>query len=306
MSQNEPIVKTMMMLNADGSAFHLQAFPDEIAPLILLVGDPARVRAIAKHFDTIEVTRFNREFLLETGWLGQTRITVISTGIGMDNVDIVMNELDMLVNIDLKNDCVKSEIKSLNIIRIGTCGALQADIPIESMLISASAFSFEGLLYYYDYHYDQQDLDLCHALQQHFVDFPVAADLYVGHAAPELVKLFSHLGHTGITFTASGFYGPQGRFLRAKPPKDGKNLIAITNQFKYKGQRLVNFEMESAAIFALGNILGHRSCTINTVLANRITNELSLHPHEAIENTIRQVLTIIENNNIFKTYPETR
>src|SRR3990167_7393640 len=178
------ISTTALMLNTDVSVYHLHAFPEDIGSTILFVGDPKRTDYVAQHFDSIDIKRFHREFILQTGWLSNKRITVISTGIGCDNIDIVMNELDALVNLDLKNKTIKKNLTQLNIIRLGTAGAIQPEIAPDTLVMSSHAFAMEGLLNYYQHHYDEKEAPLFSAIHQHFEEFPMRENLYL-HAGSE-------------------------------------------------------------------------------------------------------------------------
>ncbi len=282
---------TSMMLNDDGSAYHLHALPEDIAPIVILVGDPMRVNVVAQHFDYIEVERSHREFVLKTGQLNNKRITVISTGIGSGNIDIVLNELDMLVNMDLKTRTTKKSLTQLKIIRLGTSGALQADIAVGSLVISKFAFDFDGLLKYYQHHYTEGENKLLDALKRHFSIYPVISNIYLAEGDAELIRLFKPLGRTGITFTALGFYGPQYRQLRA--PVIKQNIIKMADEFIFNDQRILNFEMESAAILGLGRLLSHQCCSISVIVGNRITEEKSHDIEGVIASMIEKALEII-------------
>lgn len=283
-----PLKASTLMLNADGSVYHLNLLPEDIADTIFLVGDPERVSKVSRHFDQIEVNKHKREFVTHTGRIGNKRLTVLSTGIGSGNIDIVLNELDALVNIDLANRCVKEQLTSLNIVRMGTCGSLQADVPVDSLLLSDRAIAFDGFMQFYEQQQDQQFLQ---AVSQQFAPLPVVSNAYVGVIDSTLQDTFAPLCQQGITLTCSGFYGPQGRQLRADLAET--DLFACAEAFSYQNQRIVNLEMETAAIYALGSLLGHRCCSISTVVANRIEATVSPDSAKAINRMIQQVLQVI-------------
>ena len=277
-----------LILNPDGSIYHLNLKPENISDTIILVGDQDRVQHITKHFDSIEFETQKREFKTQTGIYKGKRITVISTGIGCDNIDIVLNELDALVNIDLKTRCIKDRLTSLNIIRIGTSGTLQKDIPVDSFLISTHAIEFSGLFHTY------QSEKICNL---------VIEDAFVKHinwnknkARPVIIKNSSVLEKKfesvdvfkGITATANGFYGPQGRVLRLEV-QDGV-LIDKMGTFEYNGMRLTNLEMETAAIYGLSKLLGHQAISLNTIIANRALGTFSKNPEAAVEKLIQYTL----------------
>ena len=277
-----------LILNADNSIYHLNLLPEDIADTIITVGDPDRVWDVSKYFDFIEVEKNKREFRTHTGRLKDKRLTVISTGIGTDNIDIVLNELDALANIDFETRTIKPEHRSLEIIRIGTSGAIQEDIPLDSLLLSEFAMGFDNLLHFYDSEEIQYpDIQLA------FID---QTEWSVFKSIPYVVKcdesLFAQLKsekvQTGFTATNVGFYGPQGRNLRISPEDEQlKNKVAA---FKYEGYRITNFEMETSGIYGLSRLLGHRAISMNCILANRHTGEFSLHPEKAVDEMIQYVL----------------
>ena len=266
-------ISTDLILNRDGSIYHLHLHPGEVANDIILVGDPRRVRRISCLFDKIEIRRQNREFLTHTGFIRGKRISVLSTGIGTDNIDIVLNELDALFNIDLATGDLKREITRLNFIRIGTTGGMQKDIPINSFILSKMAAGFDGVLNFYQNREKVTDPEI----ERQFMSFTSWSNIL---PAPYFVKssdvLFDLLNHnivSGITISAPGFYGPQGRSLRLSPvnPETIKKL----ESFRYEGMRVTNFEMESSALYGLASLLGHEAVTICAMIANRITGELT-------------------------------
>ncbi len=277
-----------LILNPDGSVYHLALRPEHLGDLVLVVGDPGRVARISAHFDKIEHQSQNREFIAHTGTYHGTRITAVATGIGTDNIDIVMGELDALVNIDLEKRTPKKEHKSLTIVRMGTCGALQEDIPCDEMVVSHSGLGLDNVLHYYAHEQTDAELRILQSFLQH-TDWPDNLPLpYLATGDAQLVERLGHGNHVGLTATAGGFYGPQGRQLRAVPSVAGLNE-AFTS-FRHEDLRLLNFEMETSALYGLSELLGHRACTVCTVVANRLRMEYSKDHHTAIDRMIEQVL----------------
>ena len=261
------IADSELILNDDGSVYHLKLLPEHIADDIIVVGDPGRVERITRKFDAVEARIHNREFITHVGRVGNKRITVLATGIGTDNIDIVLNELDAAVNIDLSTKVEKDEKKSLNIIRMGTSGSLQEDVPVDSILVSQSAFGFDGVLHFYANN-GIFDRDLMDAFARH-MNFPSEMALpYAVHGSQKLIDRISDTNTIGgITLTANGFYGPQGRQLRlpiAIP--DMNDRMAL---FEFNGKRITNYEMETSALYGLGRLLGHNTCTACIIIANR-------------------------------------
>ena len=261
-----------LIINNDGSIFHLRILPAEIADNILMVGDPARVELIGEYLDHIEVSKQNREFKTITGIYKDKSITVISSGIGADNIDIVMNELDALKNIDLEKRRVKESVQPLNIIRIGTSGSIQADIPCGSYVVTKKSIGFDNLPHFYKL--DQQDDNraLEENLKRHFNWDQNLSYPYVNDASEKLLKKFQDKSFTpGMTISAPGFYGPQGRKLRL--PLADDTLNNKIHNFQFENLCITNYEMESSAIYALSKALGHEALTICAIIANRRTNE---------------------------------
>jgi uridine phosphorylase len=277
-----------LILNSDGSVYHLHLKPKDLASKVITVGDPDRVDQVSAHFDTIDFRQHKREFKTHTGTLRNQRITVISTGIGSDNIDIVLNELDALVNIDFESRRVKSEITSLKIIRIGTSGALQNEIPVDSFLLSTHGLDLNGMLQAYKTQSIQNK-----AFEQAFLKY---SNWKKERAKPVLVEgdksienqLSSKNILKGITATCGGFYAPQGRKLRLTP-SDSKFLKNLQN-FTFKGYKITNFEMETSAIFGLSKLLGHQACSMNAILANRINGTFSKSPEKTIDALIQYTL----------------
>ena len=277
-----------LILNSDGSVYHLHLKPKNLASTVITVGDPDRVDQVSAHFDTIDFRQHKREFKTHTGTLRNQRITVISTGIGADNIDIVLNELDALVNIDFKSRQVKSELTSLRIVRIGTSGALQNEIPVDSFLLSTHGLDLNGMLQAYKTQSIQNK-----AFEQAFIKH---SNWKKERAQPVLVEgdksienqLISKNILKGITATCGGFYAPQGRKLRLTP-SDSKFLKNLQN-FTFKGFKITNFEMETSAIFGLSKLLGHQACSMNAILANRTNGTFSNSPEKTIDALIQYTL----------------
>ncbi|WP_405571978.1 nucleoside phosphorylase [Winogradskyella sp. Asnod2-B02-A] len=282
-----------LILNPDGSVYHLNLKPENISDTIIFVGDQDRVEKITKHFDSIEFSTQKREFKTQTGYYQDKRLTVISTGIGPDNIDIVLNELDALVNIDLKTRKPKSELSSLNIIRIGTSGSLQNDIPVDAFLISTHGLDINGMLHFY------QIDGICN---------PEIEDEFIKHtnwdknkARPIIIENSKFLEKyfegdkifKGMTGTAGGFYGPQGRVLRL--PLQDPDLNAKLDNFDYKDFRITNFEMETSVIYGLSKLLGHEALSLNAIIANRANGDFSKDPKKTVEKLIKYALERIVN-----------
>lgn len=284
------IKSSELLINDDGSIFHLHLLPEDLANDVILVGDPGRVETIAAHFNNIELKKSNREFYTITGSYHNHRISVISTGIGPDNIDIVINELDALVNIDLKTKEIKSGKRSLNIVRIGTSGSVQADIPVDSFVISEKSIGCDGVLRFYEGNSGICDRAFEDAFIRHCDWTKDAARPYVVNASAELVARLHSEGKTtkGVTLTAVGFYGPQGRVLRLPLAMPGIN-DRIT-AFRYGDYKVTNYEMESSAVAGLCNLLGHHAATICLIIANRMTGDASADYHGCMEKLIKYTL----------------
>lgn len=276
-------------INKRGAVYHLDLCRDELADIVITVGDPGRVAQVSRYFDKVEVVRIHREFITHTGWLGNKRISVVSTGIGMPNIDIVMNELDALKNIDLQSRTPLAHPQSLTIIRLGTTGGLQGDCIPGDIMVSAYAVGFDTLLDYYAYTLDPE-LEALHDAMSHHLAHE-ASSFYVSQADTALVKYFSQLGKSGITATCGGFYGPQGRHLRIglRYP----HLLDKLTSFKHDGVSVINFEMETAAILGLGTLLGHHCLSLSVALANRQTGEFVADINVGVENLIKKALELI-------------
>lgn len=276
-----------LIINPDGSIYHLNLLPEDIADTVITVGDLDRVPEVSKHFDHIELKKGKREFITHTGYIGKKRITVISTGIGTDNIDIVFNELDALVNIDFDSRTVKNELKSLNIIRIGTSGAVQPDIPMGTVLASSYGLGFDALMHYYEQKLSGKEEELLSDINTYFKDL-AGIKPYLTQANENLLQQFAYDMPTGITATAPGFYAPQGRQVRAKNAV--ANFIGRLNSFKSGANRITNLEMETAGIYALAKTLGHKALSINAILASRVNFEFSNNPNAIVNKAISTIL----------------
>ncbi|MEA2043462.1 MAG: nucleoside phosphorylase [Bacteroidota bacterium] len=277
-----------LILNNDGTIFHLHLKPENIADTIILVGDQGRVDTISSFFDNIEFKAHNREFVTHTGTYKGKRITALSTGIGTDNIDIVINELDALVNIDLEKREVKDEHKSLNFIRIGTSGALQGDIPVDTPVATEISVGFDGMLNFYAAGRSMGNEKLQAAFLKHTDWNPKLATPYFPDASPELLNKLTEGMRKGMTISAPGFYGPQGRVLRL--PLNDANINDKITKFEYAGKKITNYEMESSAIYGLSKALGHNALTICNIIANRIRKEYSKDYKPGVKKLIETVL----------------
>lgn len=282
------IPESEMILRPRGSVYHLDLLPEEIADTILTVGDPERVNEVSKYFDHVEVLRQHREFVTHTGTIGKKRLTVVSTGIGTDNVDIVLTELDALVNIDLKTRLVKKRLKPLRIIRVGTSGALQPDIQVDSVIASEYALGMDNLLNFYQLQHPAFEKELLLSFLEHVQENHIAFIPYIAGCSVSLMGLFEGVGHKGITVTCPGFYGPQGRKLRAEPAFP--QLLSQLSTFTLDGHRITNFEMETSGIYGMSRLLGHEAISLNVVVANRMKKKFSSDPHKAVDALIRITL----------------
>lgn len=276
-----------LIINPDGSIYHLNLLPEDIADTVITVGDLDRVPEISKHFDSIEVKKGKREFVTHTGYLGKKRITVISTGIGTDNIDIVFNELDALVNIDFASRTIKKELKSLDIIRIGTSGAIQPDIPMGTILASSFGLGFDALMNYYIHQVAGEEHSLLESIKSHFSHIR-GIHPYLTAADDTLLQTIGKDMAQGITITAPGFYAPQGRQVRAKNAVP--DFISQLNSFSQGKHRITNLEMETAGIYALAKTLGHKALSVNAILASRVKFEFSNQPEKIVEQAIKTVL----------------
>ncbi|TAN15758.1 MAG: phosphorylase [Chitinophagaceae bacterium] len=283
------IAESEMILNDRGAIYHLDLCPGELAPLVITVGDPGRVPEVSKHFDRVEHRSSHREFNTHTGYIGKKRLSVVSTGIGPDNIDITLNELDALVNIDFDARTIKKDLTALTIVRMGTCGGLQPDIPTDGLIASSHGLGLDNLMHYYKFGQTREEDIIINTFIEH-------ADLYKKHIIPylvqgnnDLLQAFIKAGYFhGITATCPGFYAPQGRMLRI--PVNFPDLPEKLSSFRYRDFRITNFEMETSAIYGLGKLMGHQCLSINTVVANRATHQFSKDSKKAIEKMIAKSL----------------
>ncbi len=283
------IKNSELILNGDGSIYHLHLKEEHIAPTVILVGDQGRVKRISRHFDHIDTQIENREFITHSGVYKTKRLTVISTGIGTDNVDIVLNELDAAVNIDLGTRQPKPNRRVLNLIRIGTTGAMQADIQVGSFIISEYGLGFDGLMHYYHYNNTDFETELNEQIIDHLHWDSKLSTPYLIGAGQNLLSILGEGMTHGITATASGFYGPQGRSLYFNSKDHG--IDRKFSSFNYKGHQITNFEMETSALYGLSRMMGHNACTCCAVLANRITKDY-IEDHLVVVD--RLILTVLD------------
>ncbi len=282
------IPSSELIINEDGSIFHLHIKPEQLADTIILVGDPARVDMVASFFDSIECDIQNREFHTITGIYKDKRISCISHGIGTDNIDIVCTELDALANIDFKTRQEKRQHKQLTMVRIGTSGGLQPECPIGTYVVARRSIGFDGLLNFYEHHQGVFDLDFEEAFCR-FVDWnPRLPKPYTVYADIELVERLGYDMVKGITISAPGFYGPQGRYVRLKPIDE--NLNKKIEAFHYNGEKITNFEMESSALAGLSKLLGHKAITICLIIAGRVSKEMNTEYKGSMEGLVKTIL----------------
>lgn len=285
------IAESELIINKRGAVYHLDVRPEEIANTIITVGDPHRVIEVSKHFDSIEGKFHHREFVTHTGYVGKKRVSVVSTGIGTDNIDIVLNELDALVNIDFETRTIRPQLTKLHIIRMGTSGALQADIPVDSFVASTHGLGIDNLLNFYNLENNSEEWELLQQFSKQIKLEQGIAAPYIAGAGSSLLKHFVSGYHHGITVTCPGFYGPQGRVLRLslKYPE----LIDQLTSFSYGNNRITNFEMETSGIYGLGKVLGHQCISLSAIVANRVLQQFSQDGNKAVEKLIIKSLSIL-------------
>lgn len=285
------IAESELIINSRGAVYHLNLRPEELAGTVILVGDPDRVKKISRYFDKTEHQLQHREFITHTGFIGTKRLTVMSTGIGPDNIDIALNELDAVANIDFATREIKKEFTALNIIRFGTSGSLQADIPVDDFVASTHGLGLDNLMNYYAYKKEDADKQLADAfIAQTALDNSITMP-YVFSGSNKLADKFSNGYHKGITATCPGFYGPQGRILRLSLSSPG--LINKLTHFKYNDHRITNFEMETSAIYGLGKLLGHQCLSLNVIIANRVLQQFSKDSDAAVESLIKKSIEVL-------------
>lgn len=287
------IAESELIINSRGAVYHLNLRPEELADTIITVGDPDRVGAVSKHFDQIEDQFQHREFITHTGRIGNKRMSVVSTGIGTDNIDIVLNELDALANIDFNTRTINPTLKSLTIVRFGTSGSLQADIPVDSFVASTHGLGIDNLLNFYRHDNNEEEKYILREFITHTQLDSKTASPYIASAGTSVLKHFVEGYHQGITITSPGFYGPQGRVLRLG--LSNPDLIDQFSTFRYGNHRISNFEMETSAIYGLGRLLGHHCLSLNAIVANRVKKEFSKDGGAAVEQLITKSLGILSS-----------
>ena len=290
------IAESELIINNRGAIYHLDVRPEELANTIILVGDPDRVAVVSKHFDRIEFKLQHREFITHTGYIGNKRISCVSTGIGPDNIDIAMNELDALANIDFNTRMIKPTLSSLNIFRFGTSGSLQAEIPVDSFVAGTHGLGFDNVMHFYTLKNTASEQSIINAFKKHTQLESGNVIPYLYEGSNRLLQHFEKEYHTGITVTCPGFYGPQGRILRLGVAYPG--LIDKLTTFDYNQHHISNFEMESSAIYGLGKSLDHHCLSLNAIVANRIVKQFSKDGGKAVEALIEKSLRIIADADI--------
>ena len=287
----QPIGASELIINPRGAVYHLDLRPDELADTIITVGDPDRVAHVSKHFDHIEHQSAHREFITHTGYIGAKRISVMSTGIGPDNIDIALNEVDALVNIDFETRYIKDNKKSVSVIRLGTCGSLQGEVGVDQLVAGTHGLGIDNLLHFYQPNNNPEEQQILAAFEQHTNIQAHHIKPYISSASAGLLKHFTEGYNHGITVTCPGFYGPQGRILRL--PLKMPNLVDQMTSFRFGNHHIANFEMETSAIYGLCNLLGHQCLSINVIVANRVKKEFSKDGAKAIDHMIQKSLGII-------------
>ena len=285
----EAIPPSELIINEDGSIFHLHVRPEQLADKVILVGDPGRVQTVAAHFDRLECDIQSREFHTMTGWYKGKRITVVSTGIGCDNIDIVMTEIDALANIDFKTRTINDKLRVLDLVRIGTCGGLQPENPIGTYIASCKSIGFDGLLNFYAGRNEVCDLAFEEAFKKHLDWNPLLCAPYVIDANAELIERVAGTEMVrGVTIACGGFFGPQGRKVRLELADPDQN--ERIGSFRYEGWKITNFEMESSALAGLARLMGHRAMTCCMVIANRFAGQANTDYRGSIDGLIQLVL----------------
>jgi uridine phosphorylase len=287
----QSIPESELIINSRGAIYHLDLRPEELATTIFTVGDPDRVDRVSRHFDSIEHRSRHREFVTHTGHIGKKRLTVVSTGIGTDNIDIVLNELDALVNIDFPTRSVKKTLTPLTIIRMGTSGSLQKDIPVDTFVASTHGLGIDNLLNFYRHDTSEDESELLQSFATQTQLHHRLAQPYISGASATLLRHFTAGFHQGITVTCPGFYGPQGRVLRLGLTQP--ELIDRLTAFAYGPHRITNFEMETAGIYGLGKLLGHHCLSLSAIVANRVQQTFSRDGNAVVEQLIRTTLDIV-------------
>ena len=287
----QPIGASELIINPRGAVYHLDLRPEELADTIITVGDPDRVAHVSKYFDQIQHKSAHREFITHTGYIGSKRISVMSTGIGPDNIDIALNEVDALVNIDFETRCINDNKKSVSVIRLGTCGSLQGEVGVDQLVAGTHGLGVDNLLHFYQPNNNPEELAILAAFEQHTNIQAHHIKPYISSASAGLLKHFTEGYNHGITVTCPGFYGPQGRILRL--PLKMPNLVDQMTSFRFGNHHIANFEMETSAIYGLCNLLGHQCLSINVIVANRVKKEFSKDGAKAVDHMIQKSLGII-------------
>ena len=287
----QPIGASELIINPRGAVYHLDLRPEELADTIITVGDPDRVAHVSQYFDHIEHRSAHREFITHTGYIGTKRISVMSTGIGPDNIDIALNEVDALVNIDFETRCINDNKKSVSVIRLGTCGSLQGEVGVDQLVAGTHGLGVDNLLHFYQPNNNPEELAILAAFELHTNIQAHHIKPYISSASAGLLKHFTEGYNHGITVTCPGFYGPQGRILRL--PLKMPNLVDQMTSFRFGNHHIANFEMETSAIYGLCNLLGHQCLSINVIVANRVKKEFSKDGAKAIDHMIQKSLGII-------------
>ncbi len=280
-----------LIINDRGAVYHLNVRPEEIADTIITVGDPERVPNVSKYFDRIEYKCEHREFVTHTGYIGNKRISVMSTGIGPDNIDIALNEVDALVNINFETRTINEHHKSVSVIRMGTCGSLQGEVGVDQLVAGTHGLGIDNLLHFYQLDNTDEEKSILAAFEEHTQINKTNIKPYIASASNDLLKHFKEGYSKGITVTCPGFYGPQGRILRL--PLSMPNLVDNMTSFKHGNHHIANFEMETSAIYGLCKLLGHQCLSVNVIIANRVKKEYSKNMAVAVDNMIQKTLAII-------------
>ncbi len=280
-----------LILNNDGSIYHLHLHPEDVADTIITVGDPDRVTLVSRYFDRIETKKQKREFITHTGYIGKKRITVISTGIGADNIDITLNELHLLKNYNFSENRFKTSPISLNIIRIGTSGCIQEDVPVDAFLVSSYGIGIDNVMHFYKFENTKEEEEILTRFKLHCY-FHHTIHPYVFKGDVYLQTKFEKEFYSGITLTAPGFYAPQGR--KVNLPISQEKFYEDIKSFKFAQHRITNIEMETAAMYGFSKLLGHKCLSLNVLLANRARGEFSKDPDKAVDGLIKKSLEIIE------------
>lgn len=287
------IAESELIINNRGAVYHLNCRPEEVANLVITVGDPDRVKEVSKYFDRLEFTNQHREFVTHTGYIGAKRISCISTGIGPDNIDIVLTELDALLNIDFGTRTIKPNLQSCQIIRVGTSGSLQEDIPVDHFVASTHGLGLDNLLHFYRLDQNDEEKAILQAFNTHTQLASSAITPYISMASGKLLKHFTDGFHSGITVTCPGFFGPQGRAIRTGLSHPA--LVDSFGKFRFGNHRITNFEMETSAIYGMGKLMAHHCLSLSAIVANRVRRNFSADGNAAVEQLIQKTLEIISS-----------